>query len=109
MLKFKTFENVQALGSFIDFLASFRVTGTQNPILKAQGQIRFLAFTNQFILREYDPLNLEGDMTADEVREAVLRGAETPDFFSTRRTDELQKSCGNPRRFPWRRYSIAAV
>jgi len=25
--------------------------------LQAEGMARFLAFTNQFILREYDPLN----------------------------------------------------
>jgi len=32
-----------------------------NPVLKAEGVARFLAFTNQFILREYDPLNRSGE------------------------------------------------
>ncbi|MBI3329905.1 MAG: GMC family oxidoreductase, partial [Nitrospinae bacterium] len=90
LLTFKTFENLQAIGNFANFLGSFQVTGTDNPLLKAQGQLRFLAFTNQFIIREYDPLNVQGGFFADEVREAVLRGAETPDDFSTRPTGELQ-------------------
>ena len=55
LLKFKTFENPAALGSFAAFLGSFRVTGTTNPIEQAHGQLRFLAFTNQFVLREYAP------------------------------------------------------
>jgi cholesterol oxidase len=90
LLKFRTFENLQAVGSMANFFASFRVTGTENPVLKAEGLARFLAFTNQFILREYDPLNVQGGFLADEVREAVLRGAEIPDDFSTRPTVELQ-------------------
>jgi cholesterol oxidase len=90
LLKFKTFENLEAIGSFAQFLASFDVTGTNNSFLKAQAKLRFLAFTNQFILREYDPLNVDGGFFADEVAEAVARGAETPDYFSTRPTVELQ-------------------
>src|SRR5919108_5896255 len=90
LLKFRTFENLQAIGSFTNFLASFEVTGTSDPVLNAQAKLRFLAFTNQFILREYDPLNVEGGFFADEVAEAVARGAETPDYFSTRPTVELQ-------------------
>jgi cholesterol oxidase len=90
LLKFKTFENLQAVGSFANFLASFEVTGTGDPVLKAQAKLRFLAFSNQFILREYDPLTVEGGFFADEVAEAVARGAEIPDDFSTRRTAELQ-------------------
>jgi hypothetical protein len=90
LLKFKTFEDLQAIGSFTNFLASFEVTGTSDPVLNAQAKLRFLAFTNQFILREYDPLNVEGGFFADEVAEAVARGAETPDYFSTRPTVELQ-------------------
>jgi cholesterol oxidase len=57
LLKFKTFEDPQAIGSMAKFFSSFRVTGTDSPVLKAEGCARFLAFTNQFILREYDPLN----------------------------------------------------
>jgi cholesterol oxidase len=89
-LKFKTFETPEAVGSLLSFLLSFRVTGTGNPILKAQAQLRFLALTNQFVMREYDPLAVQGGMLSDEIREAVLRGAETPDYFSTRPTTELQ-------------------
>jgi len=57
LMKFKTFEDPQAMGSMAKFFSSFRVTGTDNPALQAEGIARFLAFTNQFILREYDPLN----------------------------------------------------
>jgi hypothetical protein len=57
LLKFKTFEDPQAVGSLAKFFSSFRVTGTDSPVLKGEGIARFLAFTNQFILREYDPLN----------------------------------------------------
>jgi cholesterol oxidase len=90
LLRFKTFENIQAVGSMASFFSSFRVTGTENPVLKAEGLARFLAFTNQFSLREYDPLNVQGGMLADEVREAILRGADVPDDFSTRPTAQLQ-------------------
>jgi choline dehydrogenase-like flavoprotein len=60
LLKFKTFENPAAVASFAQFLASFQVTGTDDPKLKAQGQLRFLAFTNQFVIREYEPYNPMG-------------------------------------------------
>ncbi len=90
LLKFKTFEDLQAVGSMAKFFSSFQVTGTDNPVLKAEGLARFLAFTNQFVLREYDPLNVQGMFLADEVQEAVLRGAEIPDEFSTRPMVELQ-------------------
>jgi cholesterol oxidase len=56
LLKFKTFENPEAVGSFAAFLGSFQVTGTTNAIERAHGQLRFLAFTNQFIFGEYKPL-----------------------------------------------------
>ena len=90
LLKFKTFESLEAFGSFANFLGSFHVTGTDNPILRAQAQLRFLAFTNEFVVREYEPLSVVGGMMADEVREAVLRGAQVPDEFSTRPAQELQ-------------------
>lgn len=89
-LKFRTFENLEAFGSLMSFMLSFKITGTDNLLLKAQAQLRFLALTNQFVLREYDPLVVQGGMLADEIREAVMRGAETPDYFSTRPTPELQ-------------------
>ena len=57
LLKFKTFEDLQAVGSMAKFFGSFRVTGTDSSVLKAEGMACFLAFTDQFILREYDPLN----------------------------------------------------
>ena len=56
LLKFRTFEDADAVRSFADYLKSFRVTGTENPFVQAQGQLRFLALTNQFVAREYDPL-----------------------------------------------------
>ncbi len=58
-LKFRTFEDLSALKSFAAFLASFRVTGTADPLLKLQAQMRFLAFTGQFVMAEYDPLTPE--------------------------------------------------
>ncbi|MDE3180022.1 MAG: hypothetical protein KGM47_10235, partial [Acidobacteriota bacterium] len=90
LLKFRTFEDVAAIGSFADFLKSFRVTGTDSEWLKARARLRFLAFTNQFVIREYEPASVVENMTADEVRAAVLRGAAIPDEFSTRPTAELQ-------------------
>jgi hypothetical protein len=57
LLKFMTFEDPAAVASFAQFLASFKVTGTDDPKLKAQGQLKFLAFTNQFVIREYEPYN----------------------------------------------------
>jgi hypothetical protein len=55
-LKFRTFEDVAATGSFIEFLRSFNVTGTTDGLLRLQAQMRFLAFTAQFVQLEYDPL-----------------------------------------------------
>jgi hypothetical protein len=57
-LKFRTFENLVALGSLAGFLASFQVTGTDNPVYQFQARLRFLGFTAQFVQREYDPLAL---------------------------------------------------
>jgi hypothetical protein len=57
-LKFRTFENLAAAGSLLDFLASFQVTGTDDPLLRSQGVMRFLAFTAAFMQHEYDPLAL---------------------------------------------------
>lgn len=90
LVTFKTFQNLPAVESLLNFVKSFKVTGTDNPLIKAQAQLQFLAFTNQFVVREYEPLSLAEDMTADEVRAEVLRGATTADEFSTRPTAELQ-------------------
>jgi hypothetical protein len=88
-LKFRTFEDLAAVGSMTDFLRSFHVTGTDNPLLQLQGQLRFMAFTAQFVLLEYDPLAPDIGLN-ENVRMEVLRGAETPDYFSTRPSTELQ-------------------
>lgn len=55
-LKFRTFEDLAAMASFTEFLRSFRVTGSDDPLLQFQATMRFLAFTAQFVLMEYDPL-----------------------------------------------------
>jgi hypothetical protein len=57
-LKFRTFEDIAAVGNFTGFLRSFRVTGTDDIRLQLMGQLRFLAFTAQFVQAEYDPLAL---------------------------------------------------
>lgn len=58
VLRFRTFEDLPALGNLTGFLRSFTVTGTDDPLIRIQGQMRFLAFTAQFVQREYDPLAL---------------------------------------------------
>jgi hypothetical protein len=57
-LKFRTFENLVAVGSLADFLTSFTITGTTDPVTQFQARMRFIAFTAQFVQREYDPLAL---------------------------------------------------
>lgn len=89
-LKFRTFEDLPAIRNLVDFLTSFRVTGTDDPLLKLQAQMRFLAFTAHFVQQEYDPLAPPPGTLAEDVRAEVLRGATTPDYFSTRPTAELQ-------------------
>jgi len=90
LMKFRTFEDLPAVRNLTDFLGSFRVTNTTDPLLKLQAQMRFLAFTTRFVLEEYDPLAAAPGALPQDVRAAVLRGAEEPDFFSTRPTAELQ-------------------
>ena len=90
LLTFHTFEDWAAVGNFAGFLASFQVTGTDNPVTQFQARMRFLGFTAQFVVREYDPLALGSTYLAQDVRAEVLRGAETPDYFSTRPAGELQ-------------------
>jgi hypothetical protein len=58
LLKFRTFENIAALRNIATLLGSFSVSGTDNPQLKLQAQMRYIAFTAQFVQREYDPLAL---------------------------------------------------
>ncbi|MGH9431621.1 MAG: hypothetical protein ACRD3T_08765, partial [Terriglobia bacterium] len=89
-MKFRTFEDLAAVGSLAGFLASFKVTGTSDPVLQLQGQMRFVAFTAQFVQREYDPLAPDIGSFSEDVRQEVLRGVDTADYFSTRPTTELQ-------------------
>jgi cholesterol oxidase len=58
LLKFKTFENIAGLRNIATLLGTFSVSGTDNPQLKLQAQMRYIAFTAQFVQREYDPLAL---------------------------------------------------
>jgi hypothetical protein len=55
-LKFRTFEDLAAVSNLAGFLASFQITGTSDPVMQLQARLRFIAFTAQFIVREYDPL-----------------------------------------------------
>jgi hypothetical protein len=58
LLKFRTFEDLAATANLAGFLASFQVAGTSDPATQIQARLRFLAFTAQFVQREYDPLAL---------------------------------------------------
>ena len=60
VLRFRTFENLAAVGSLAQFLLSFQITGTPDPLIQFQARMRFLAFTAQFVQREYDPLGWPG-------------------------------------------------
>lgn len=56
LLKFRTFEDWAAAGNLAAFLASFRITGNKDALVQFQARLRFIAFTAQFVMREYDPL-----------------------------------------------------
>jgi hypothetical protein len=56
LLRFRTFEDLAATANLAGFLASFRVTGTEDATYQLQARLRFIAFTAQFVVREYDPL-----------------------------------------------------
>ncbi len=56
-LKFRTFEDLAAVGNLAGFLGSFQIKGTTDPMLQLRARMRFLAFTGQFVQREYDPLS----------------------------------------------------
>ncbi|MBI4903954.1 MAG: GMC family oxidoreductase [Acidobacteria bacterium] len=90
LLRFRTFEDLAAVSNLAGFLASFRVTGSADPLIQFQARMRFLAFTAQFVTREYDPLALGPAQFSGDIRAAVTRGADTPDYFCTRPTAELQ-------------------
>jgi hypothetical protein len=89
-LKFRTFENLAALGSLAAFLGSFTISGTDNPLLMLQARMRFLAFTAQFVGREYDPLAPDSGTLELDIKKELLRGATEPDYFSTKTTPDLQ-------------------
>ncbi len=89
-MKFRTFEDLAAVGNLAGFLTSFQITGTHDPVIQLQARMRFVAFTAQYVQREYDPLSFGGPILAADVRAAVARGADTPDYFSTRPSAELQ-------------------
>ncbi|MBS1827722.1 MAG: GMC family oxidoreductase [Acidobacteria bacterium] len=55
-LKFRTFEDLRAVGNLTGFVAGFRVTGTTDIGMQTMARLRFLAFTAQFVQHEYDPL-----------------------------------------------------
>jgi len=58
LLKFKTFEDFAAVENLAGFLASFQIAGTSDPAIQFQARLRFIAFTAQFVQREFDPLGL---------------------------------------------------
>jgi hypothetical protein len=55
-LKFRTFQDLAATANLAGFLTSFQITGTGDPVTQLQARLRFVAFTAQFVQREYDPL-----------------------------------------------------
>jgi cholesterol oxidase len=89
-MKFRTFEDLAAVSNLAGFLWSFQITGTADPVMQLQARMRFLAFTAEFVQRQYDPLGLPAAQFATDVQAEVLRGAEKPDYFSTRATADLQ-------------------
>ncbi|HTS66103.1 MAG TPA: GMC family oxidoreductase [Candidatus Acidoferrales bacterium] len=91
LMIFRTFEDLAAVSNLAGFLASFQVTGTSDPVLQLQARMRFLAFTGQFVQRQYDPLGLPAAQSKTDMQIEALRGAGTPDYFSTRPTADLQR------------------
>jgi hypothetical protein len=90
VLRFRTFEDAAATGNLADFLVSLRVTGTNDPDLKTRARLAFLGLTARFVQQEYDPASIDVGSLRSDVQAAVARGAETPDYFSTQPTAELQ-------------------
>jgi cholesterol oxidase len=90
-MKFRTFEDFAAVSNLAGFLNSFQITGTSDPVVQLQARFRFIAFTAQFVAREYDPLGFPASQFAVDVQAEVARGAATPDFFSTRPAAELHQ------------------
>jgi hypothetical protein len=55
-MKFRTFEDLAAVSNLAGFLTSFQISGTGDPVMQLQARLRFLAFTAQFVQREYAPI-----------------------------------------------------
>ena len=60
LLRFQTFEDWAAVENLAGFLGSFQITGTSDPTIQFQARMRFIAFTAQFVQREFDPLGSFG-------------------------------------------------
>jgi cholesterol oxidase len=67
-LRFRTFEDLAAASNLAGFLASFQVTGTSDPVMQLQARLRFVAFTAEFVQREYDPVGLPAAGSASAVQ-----------------------------------------
>jgi hypothetical protein len=100
VLKFRTFEDLAAVRNLAEVLGGFRITGTNDPLLKLRARMRFLAFTASFVQHEYDPLSPDAGSLREDVQNEVLRGADTPDFFSTRPTADLHSVLRNTPALP---------
>jgi len=57
-MKFRTFESVAAVVSMAQFVSSFKVTGTDDPVIQAAAVAKFNAMTTKFVFDEYNPLEL---------------------------------------------------
>ncbi len=55
LMRFRAFEDPDATRSFANYLKSFTVIGSDAPFVQARAKLRFMALTNQFVVREYDP------------------------------------------------------
>jgi hypothetical protein len=77
-LKFRTFEDLAAVSNLAGFLASFQITGTSDPVMQLQARLRFIAFTAQFVEREYDPLGFPTSQPAEQTEADRSRGATAP-------------------------------
>lgn len=101
-LKFRTFEDLAAVGSLAGFLASFQISGTNDPVTQFQARLRFLAFTAQFLQREYDPLGLPAAQFADDIHAEVFRGAATRIISAPARPRNCRRYSRTLRRRTWK-------
>ena len=54
------FEDSAAVENLAAFLGVFSDTGTGDPAIQFQARMRFIAFTAQFVQREFDPIGPTG-------------------------------------------------